>query len=90
MVSFCDNCVCLRCCGWKNVSRAYFASECVIIIYLSKLTNQVLILLVQYHTRLCVFYFDCTRGYLQFDMLFAIVAITNNETCLFRTRSADD
>ena len=28
-------------------------------------------------------YWDCTRGYLQFDMLVAIVSVTNNETCIF-------
>ena len=55
----------------------------VIIIYLSKLTNQVLIVLVQYHNRLWVQYFDCSRGYLQFDMLVAIVSDRGNETCSF-------
>ena len=32
-------------------------------------------------------YSNCTRGYLQFDMLVAIVSVRNNET---RTGSADD
>ena len=35
-------------------------------------------------------YLDCTRRYLQFDMLVAIVSVMNNETCLFGTRSSDD
>ena len=63
----------------------YFPSECFITIYLSKLTNHVLILLVQYQNRLCVLYLGCTRGYLQFDMLVAIVCVRNNETCLWGT-----
>ena len=50
----------------------YFSSESFITIYLSKLTNQVLILLVSHHNKLCVLYLDCTRGYLQFDILVAI------------------
>ena len=57
---------------------------------MSKLTNQVVIVLVPYHNKLWVLYLDCTRGYLQFDMLVAIVSVRNNETCIFRTRSADD
>ena len=48
-----------------------------------KLTNQVLIVLVQYRNRIWVLYFDCTRGYLQFDMLVAMVSASNNETCSF-------
>ena len=60
-----------------------FLSQCVFIIYLSKLTNQVLIVLVPYRNRLWVPYLDCTRGYLQFDMLVAIVSVRNNETCSF-------
>ena len=39
---------------------------------------------------LWVLYLDCTSGYLQFDMLVAIVSVRNNDTCLFRTGSADD
>ena len=68
----------------------HFPSECVITIYLSKLTNQVLILLHQYYNRLWVLFFDCTHRYLQCDMLVVIVSVRNNETGLFRTRSADD
>ena len=56
---------------------------CYYNLYLSKLTNQLLILLVQYHNRLRVLYLYCTRRYLQFDMLAAIVSVMNNETCLF-------
>ena len=61
-----------------------FPTECVITIYLSKLTNQVFILLVQYHNRSWVLhvYLDCTRGYLQFDMLVAMISVRNNETCI--------
>ena len=47
-------------------------------------------MLVQYHNRLWVYYLDCTRRYIQFDMLVAMVSVINNETCLFRIRSADD
>ena len=65
----------------------YFPSKCVITIYLSKCINHVIILLVQYHNRLWVLYSNCTRRYLQFDMLVAIVSVRNNET---RTGSADD
>ena len=68
----------------------YVPSKCVITMYLSKYINHVIILLVQYHNRLWVLYLNCTRGYLQFDMLVAIVSVGNNETSLFRTRSADD
>ena len=68
----------------------YFPSKCVITIYLSKCINHVIIVLVQYHNRLWVLYSNCTRGYLQFDMLVAIVSVRNNETSLFRTGSADD
>ena len=60
-----------------------FLNQCVIIIYVSKLTNQVLIGLVPYRNRLRVLYLDCTRGYLQFDMLVAIFFVRNNETCSF-------
>ena len=42
----------------------------------------ILILLVSHHNRLWVQYLKCTRGYLQFDMLVAIVSVRNNETCL--------
>ena len=68
----------------------YFPSKCVITIYLSKCINHVIIFLVQCHNRLWVLYLNCTRGYLQFDMLVAIVSVRNNETSLFRTGSADD
>ena len=69
----------------------YFPSICVITInYVSKCINHVKIVLVQYHNRLWVLYLNCTRGYLQFDMLVAIVSVRNNETSLFRTGSADD
>ena len=50
----------------------------------------VLIMLVRYHNILSLLYLDCTRRYLQFDMLVAIVSVMNNKTCLFGTRSADD
>ena len=68
----------------------YFPSKCVITIYMSKYINHVIILLVQYHNILWVLYLDYTSGYLQFDMLVAIVSVRNNETCLFRTGSTDD
>ena len=42
----------------------YFSSKSVITIDLSKLTNQVLILLVKHHSKLWVLYLDCTHGYL--------------------------
>ena len=60
----------------------YFPSKCVrpITIYLSKCINHVIIVLVQYHNRLWVLYLNCTHGYLQFDMLVAIVSVRNNET----------
>ena len=64
----------------------YFLSKCVITIYLSKCINHVIILLVRYHNILLVLYLDCTRGYLQFDMLVAVVSVRNNETCLFRAK----
>ena len=35
-------------------------------------------------------YLDCTRGYLQFDMLVAMVSVRNNDTYLFGMCSADD
>ena len=63
----------------------YFLSKCVITIDKSGYNC-----LVQYHNTLWVLYLDCTRGYLQFDMLVAIVSVRNNDTCLVRTRSADD
>ena len=50
---------------------------------MSKLTNQVVIVFVPYHNKRCVLYLDCTRGYLQFDTLVAIVSVRNNETCIF-------
>ena len=87
VIILCDKCMCLRCCGWK---KKYFQSECVITIYLSKCINHVTILLVQYHNILWVLYLDCTSGYLQFDMLVAIVSVRNNETSLFRTGSAEN
>ena len=68
----------------------YFSSKCVITIYLSKCINHVIILLVQYHNRLWLLYLNCTLGYVQFDMLVAIVSVRNNETRLFMTGSADD
>ena len=68
----------------------YFPSKCVIKMYLSKCINHAIILLVQYHNRLWVLYLNCTRGYLQFDMLVAMVSVRNYETNLFRTVSADD
>ena len=87
VIILCDNCMCLRCCGWgKNV----LSEQMCITIYLSKCINHVIIFLVQYHNILWVLYLDCTSGYLQFDMLVAIVSVRNNETCLFRTGSADD
>ena len=55
---------------WMDAIRD-FLSQCVIIMYLSKMTNQVLIVLVPYRNRLWVLYLDCTRGYIQFDMLVA-------------------
>ena len=67
---------------WMDEIRD-FPSQCVIIIYLSKMTNQVLIVLVPYRNRHWVLYLDCTRGYLQFDMLVAIISARNNETCSF-------
>ena len=75
--------MCLRWCGWTMDEIRYFLSQCVVIIYLSKLTNQVLSVLVQWHNRLWVLYLDCSRGYLQFDMLVAIVSARSNETCSF-------
>ena len=68
----------------------YFPSKCVIKMYLSKCINHAIIWLVQYHNRLWVLYLNCTRGYLQFDMLVAMVSVRNYETNLFRTVSADD
>ena len=76
--SICDNRMRLRCCGWIR----YFPIECVIPIYLSKLINQVVVVLVPYHNKLWVLCLDCTRGYIQFDMLVAIFSVRNNETCL--------
>ena len=67
---------------WMDEIRD-FLSQCVIIIYLSKMTNHVLIVLVTYRNRLWVLYLDCTRGYLQFDMLVAIVSVRNNEAGSF-------
>ncbi len=67
---------------WMDEIRD-FLSQCVIIIYLSKMTNQVLIVLVPYRNRLWVLYLDCTRGYLQIGMLVAIFSVRNNETCSF-------
>ena len=58
----------------------YFPSKCVINIYVSECINHVIILLVQYHKRLWVLYLNCTRGYLQFDMLVAIVSVRNNDS----------
>ena len=49
-------------------------------IYFSKLTNQVLVLLHQDHNILWMLYLDFTRGYLQFDMLLAMVFVSNNKT----------
>ena len=42
--------------------------------------------LVSHHNKLWVLYLDCTRGYLQSDMLVAMVYLRNNETCLFLGR----
>ena len=67
---------------WMDEIRD-FLNQSVIIIYLSKLTNKVLIVLVPYRNTLLILYLDCTRGYLQFDMLVAIVSVRNNETCSF-------
>ena len=67
---------------WMDEIRD-FLSQCVIIIYLSKMTNQVLIVLVTYRNRLWLLYLDCTREYLQFDMLVAIVSVRNNEAGSF-------
>ena len=67
---------------WMDEIRD-FLSQCVIIIYLSKMTNQVLIVLVTYRNRLWVLYLDCTRRYLQFDMLVGIVPVRNNEAGSF-------
>ena len=67
---------------WMDEIRD-FPSQSVIIIYLSKMTNQVLIVLVPYRNRHWVLYLDCTHGCLQFDMLVAIVSVRNNETCSF-------
>ncbi len=66
---------------WMDEIR-YFPSECIITFFSSKLTNQVEIVLVPYQNKLWVLYLDCTRGYLQFDMLVAIVSVRNNETSL--------
>ena len=73
-----------------GLNNVLFFSNCVIIVYFSKLTNQVIIVLVQCQNRLWVLYLDCTHVYLQFDMLVATVDVMNHGTCLFRTRSADD
>ena len=40
-------------------------------------------MLVSYHNIIWVLYLDCTRGYLQFDILAAIVFVGNNEMCPF-------
>ena len=47
---------------WMDEIRD-FLSQSVIIIYLSKLTNQVLIVLVPYRNRLLILYLDCTREF---------------------------
>ena len=70
-----DNRMCLKCCGWRIDEIRYFLSQCVIIIYLSKLTNEGLVVLFQHHNILWVVYLGCSRGYLQFDMLVAIVSV---------------
>ena len=67
---------------WMDEIR-YFPGECIITMFMSKLTNQIEIVFVPYHNKLWVLYLDCTRGYLQFDMLVAIVSVRNNETCIF-------
>ena len=74
-MGICDSCMYLRCCGWKK-----YPSESVIIIYFLKWNNQPLILLHQYHNRHWMLYLDCTRGYLLFDMLLAMVSVSNNKT----------
>ena len=61
----------------------YFPSKCVINIYVSECINHVIMLLVQYHKRLWVLYLNCTRGYLQFDMLVAIVSISIPLFCIY-------
>ena len=38
----------------------------------------IVIVLVSHHNKLWVLYLDCTRGYLQFDMLVAVVSVRNN------------
>ena len=81
-MSICDNRMCLVCCGLMKEGN-FRANVLLQFIYLLKLTNQVLIVLVPYHNILWVLYLDCTRGYLQFDMLVAIVSLRNNETCHF-------
>ena len=57
----------------------YFPIECVITINLSKLTNQVVIVLISHHNKLWVLYLGCTREYLQFASLVAIFSVRDNE-----------
>ena len=49
-----------------------------------------LILIVSYQNSLWVLCLDCTRGYLHFDMLVAMVSVRNNDTCLFGMCCAGD